>query len=558
MQKTCPQCRTAFEITESDFAFYEELSPVFHGRKYLIPPPTLCPMCRLQRRLSFRNQNFVYQRPSSLSGKAIFSRFTPDVPFPVVENDWWYGDQWDARSYGQEFDEHIPFFSQFLRLQRHVPHRTISIFQCENCDYCNNDIRSKNCYLVFNTTGAEDCLYCENCTKSKDCIDCTYCPASELCYDCALCERCYNLQSSECCEDCSSSCFLSHCNSCKDCFGCINLSHRQYCIFNEQKSEAEYREFLAKFPSSSFGARKRMREECLSRWISHPRPHAIVLNAESVTGDHILNSKNVSESFFVQDCEDVRYCFSLYEHVHSAQDFSFFGQDSELLYEAAQCGIHDVRVVFSFDSWDGNSDLFYCWMCTGCKYCFGCVGLQKMEYCIFNRQYTKEEYEERVLHIIGHMQKNGEWGEFFPMTFSPIPYNHSVAQRYFPLSKKEAADRGLVWYERETEDATQAVPASSLPDELPAQDEALIVKSERNGKTFRITSQEIKRYRTLRVPLPRITYDERMEDRITLLGGIRLYERQCAKTGKPILTTFAPNTPFPVWERSAYNKEFRG
>jgi len=32
-----------------------------------------------------------------------------------------------------------------------------------------------------------------------------------------------------------------------------------------------------------------------------------------------------------------------------------------------------------------------------------------MKYCILNKQYSKEEYEELVPKIIEHMQKTGEW-----------------------------------------------------------------------------------------------------------------------------------------------------
>jgi hypothetical protein len=31
------------------------------------------------------------------------------------------------------------------------------------------------------------------------------------------------------------------------------------------------------------------------------------------------------------------------------------------------------------------------------------------QYCILNKQYTKEEYEELVPKIIEHMKKTGEW-----------------------------------------------------------------------------------------------------------------------------------------------------
>jgi hypothetical protein len=71
------------------------------------------------------------------------------------------------------------------------------------------------------------------------------------------------------------------------------------------------------------------------------------------------------------------------------------------------------------------------------SYCFGCIGLHNNEqYCILNRQYTKEEYETLVPQIIEHMIQTGEWGEFFPASLSPFGYNETVAQEYFPLSRE--------------------------------------------------------------------------------------------------------------------------
>ena len=82
------------------------------------------------------------------------------------------------------------------------------------------------------------------------------------------------------------------------------------------------------------------------------------------------------------------------------------------------------------------------------------------------------------------------------------------------------------------------------------------MKSERSGRPFKITSQEIKRYRAFKVPLPRLTYDERMEDRAKILGGIKLFDRTCAKTGKPIRTTIPPESPWIVWDREEWEQEF--
>lgn len=60
--KVCKHCRASFPITDKDMEFYEKVSPVFAGKKYSIPTPTLCPDCRQQRRLAYRMERKLYKR----------------------------------------------------------------------------------------------------------------------------------------------------------------------------------------------------------------------------------------------------------------------------------------------------------------------------------------------------------------------------------------------------------------------------------------------------------------------------------------------------------------
>ncbi|TSC80470.1 MAG: Uncharacterized protein G01um101425_124 [Candidatus Peregrinibacteria bacterium Gr01-1014_25] len=485
----------------------------------------------------------------------MFSVYPTSVPFPVVPIEEWSGDGWDPLRYGRDVDLFQSFFSQFFALQREVPQPALTATRNENCEYCNNLSDNKNCYMVFNTSLAEDCMYCENAWGSRDCVECTHTRQSELCYDCTACTRCYALQSSEYCEDCQESTFLSLCRSCKHCFGCVNLRRREYCIFNEQKTRDEYEAFLHGFDARS----RRQRAEMDQRWrelcLRHPRPHAILRQTEDVSGNFILEAKDVHDSFFIQHGENLRHCFNLHEGIKDCRDYSLFGRRAELIYECATCGIDIQRLAFCYQCRAGSSDLLYCWHCDACEQCFGCVSLNHKKYCILNKQYTKEEYEALMPKLIEQMRQAGEWGEFFPLSRTPHPYNRSQAQRHFPLTKNQALEAGLTWHE-EPVSMTEAIDSSALPDSLPQTDDSMIVQSALSGRPFKITSQELKRYRQFNVPLPRMTYDERMEERAKKLGGIHLYDRACAKTGRPIRTTYPPESPFILWDRDVYEQEF--
>ena len=92
-------------------------------------------------------------------------------------------------------------------------------------------------------------------------------------------------------------------------------------------------------------------------------------------------------------------------------------------------------------------NILYSESCQSSKNCFGCVALKYGEYSIFNKQYTKEEYFKLKEKIIEHMKNGKEWGEFFPMKYSPFAYNESMANLSFPMTKEEIINLGLRFQE---------------------------------------------------------------------------------------------------------------
>ncbi|MDR2416416.1 MAG: hypothetical protein LBD75_07670 [Candidatus Peribacteria bacterium] len=68
-------------------------------------------------------------------------------------------------------------------------------------------------------------------------------------------------------------------------------------------------------------------------------------------------------------------------------------------------GEEDYHVAFSFMAFDAK-EMWYSMQCVqNVSHCFGCIGLRNKEYCIFNKQYTKAEYEKLVAEIIEQMQQ---------------------------------------------------------------------------------------------------------------------------------------------------------
>ena len=204
------------------------------------------------------------------------------------------------------------------------------------------------------------------------------------------------------------------------------------------------------------------------------------------------------------------------------------------------------------------SELNYCQHCFYSSYLFGCISLKRNKYCILNKQYNKEEYEQLVPKIIEHMKQTGEWGEFFPVAISPFAYNETVAQDYFPLSETEAIERGWRWkniQEPDFSDVKKKIAAEKLPENIAdIPDDILewaIVCAE-SGRLFKVQKGELVFYRKMRLPIPNFHPDVRHSKRMSLRNPRYLRSRNCQKCNVEIRTTYSPHQPEVVYCEQCY------
>lgn len=561
MQQTCANdwCGLPFEITDEDLAFYDKVSPIFNGKKFPVPPPTLCTECRQQRRLAWRNERNMYKRKCDFSGREIVSMYPPDSPFQVYEQDIWWSDRWNAKDFGRDFDFSKPFFEQFRALQLAVPRVALVNKQSENAHYTNHSGKNKNCYLSAVVFGCEDIYYSDwIIDHCRDCVDCSYLmEGCELCYETYYAWGSYGAFFCDFIRRCQNVWFCYDCMQCTDCFLCHNLRSKQYCIENQQYTKEEYERRMADIFPLSHAALTQQRENYLrmkERIAVHPATYHV--QSESCTGDLLFTSKNCVECFDSINMQDCRFCFDGID-LKDSMDIYHVGW-AELMYEchAIANGYRCIACHFTYD----NKNAMYCDCTQNSHDLFGCAGLNQSSFCILNKQYTKDAYEALVPKIITHMQKTGEWGEFFPLQFSPFGYNQSRAQEYHPLTKQEAASRLIPWsaYESPAPDAEKTVLAKLLPEfttEIPDDVLRWTIKCEISGKSFRLIKQELDFYRKTGLPVPRRHPDVRYQDRMALRNPRKLWERTCDKCEKSISSSYAPERPTIVYCEECYLKE---
>ncbi len=548
MEKSCSQCKVAFTPEPEDKKFCDQMG---------VPAPSQCPRCRLQRRLCERNTRNLYYRKCDKTGKQIVSQYHQNQPFPVYAQEVWMSDDWDPLSYGRDIDFTKPFFPQMKALFNAVPH--MALFNTpgtmENSEFNNCTAYLKNCYLICESDFAEDCYYSNLLKKCKNTVDSSVCYDDELCYECIDCIGCQRLQYSQDCQNCSDSYFLKNCQSCRDCIGCMNQRQKQYMICNAQYTKDQYEKFKKDFRLNTASGVAAIRKKAQEFFLQQPHKAMHGEKNDNVVGNYINNGKNVYRSFDMKDCEDCRHCARLSLNNKSCMDYNSWGDNSELVYSTSSCGDHCYFVRFCSNCIN-TQHTDHCVECFNSSNLFGCIGLRKKQYCILNKQYTKEEYEALVPKLIAHMEKGGEWGEYMPMDMSRFAYNEAFVMDQFPLTKEEVIKRGWRWYEQEEKEQYLGEDVA-LPETIGEVDDSVckrILRCAVTRKPYKIIPQELKFYRLLDIPLPRTCPDRRHQERQTKRNPYQLWERQCGKCKQAIQTTYAPERPEIVYCQDCYLK----
>ena len=101
-------------------------------------------------------------------------------------------------------------------------------------------------------------------------------------------------------------------------------------------------------------------------------------------GFDVLQSNNCSHVFDCKECKECIDCTELYQCqkcYDSVQSYKSFG-----LYYCDYCA--------------ACIECYFCLRCKELQNCFGCVNLENKQYCIFNKQYSKEEYTRKIQELL--------------------------------------------------------------------------------------------------------------------------------------------------------------
>ena len=225
-------------------------------------------------------------------------------------------------------------------------------------------------------------------------------------------------------------------------------------------------------------------------------------------------------------------------------DCSCVGFESELLYDLIS-GAHYYNCHFSASIFYGH-DLEYCVSCFNSSDSFGCISLKNHnKNVILNKRYSPAEYGELRGRIVEHMKGDGatrlgwgqEYGEFFPAAIAPFEYNRSMAVDYSPLERDEAIEKGYNWFDGDEKISEATGDAASC---------GLC------GKGYRMIPQELKFYKKIHVPEPKLCWACRLKRLIKSRKPNILFENNCKKCGAEILTSINKTESLEVYCEKCY------
>jgi len=346
------------------------------------------------------------------------------------------------------------FFKDFHDLYTRSPKANILHYGSnENCEFSDGSYGAKNCYLSFWAgRGVENALYStfvvNNCTNIID----SFCVAS----------NCDNIFSSKSVLESSNIFysvqihnsyniyFSSNLIGCKNCLFCDGLENQSYCIHNKQFSQEAYEEEK----KSILQDKKKFAE-----WYQKIHTNIGNLWSHNVTGKGITQSENIENGYYVTYAKDSKNVI-LYEG-GKTWSYNFYdgidiGLDAHDFYASCQAGTraHDVYCCVFI----GASHAYYCMHIDDtCSYCLGCVGLQNKQFCILNKQYTKEERFILANKIFEDMEKAWTLGQFFPGWMNPFYFNDTAAYLIDDSFSKEEVEKQ--WYMRRDDEIKVDIPA---------------------------------------------------------------------------------------------------
>jgi hypothetical protein len=544
--RVCQNCKKDFTIEIDDFSFYEKMKVLSPGLYF---------ECGMSRLTSLRNERIIYWNKCKKCGDKTMSLYHPDSDYIVYCHSCWWKDEWDGLNYGFDYDDSKLLIEQINNLQKKVPREAVIVLNSTNCDYGNNIRDSKDCYFCFLIAGSEHVFYSMWMVNSKDCMEDHKVVDSELVIYSVDVANSYKSAYLHDSSDCSFCYFSYDLKGCNNCLFCSNLRNKSYCFKNKQLTKEEYQKEFEKIFNGSFETFKKAIDEYKNIQITAIHRFSFSLKTTESIGNYLQNCNKSHWCFDGVNSQQVRNVASILYSKDSCFSYSVGTQPTENIFGG--CVIKGGAMIKNSFNIFNSSDCTWCDSMVSCNNCIGCVGLKKKEYCILNKQYSKDDYNK----ICKKIEEKGELSNFIEPLFSTFSYNETVAQDYYPLIKEEALQQKYRWQDDiPMTIGKETLNIKDLPDSIKdAKDDILnqILSCINCQRNYRIVPDEFSYLKDFNLPIPRECPQCRMTTRREMRLPFKLWHRKCMKEGcsNEFETSYAPERPEIVYCEKCYQQE---
>ena len=315
-----------------------------------------------------------------------------------------------------DYDSHLSVFEHLWKLFRSIKFPHVHHFVAtENGDYANYTSNVRNPYLSFHVTWDCDNVFYSLSTKIRSrniynsvmsWVDC------ENVYMSSCIVKWYNIFYSKSIENSANIWFSTWLIGCQECLFCNNFENQSYCIRNEQYTKEQY---------------EQKKKELLEHQGSFDERHLEMLT--TIWWD-------TSTMLWWSETENNLYSYN----VHRGKNIVFCGHDEWLTDVvdtfvvswgsncAGACSLGgDSEYIYCCVWLRRSFNMYYSYFCEMCTYCFGCVWLKNKTFCIFNKQYTKEERYVKIEEIFEDMEQQWIVWDFLPLSINPFYINDTAS-----------------------------------------------------------------------------------------------------------------------------------
>lgn len=546
-------CEGEFEINNEDITFLKMLK---------VPPPNFCPTCRRIRRTGYMGILQLFKRACDAPehSESMISIFPAECPFPVYDYKYFIGEEFDPFSYGVEYqaDESPVEVLYNLRKIFPVPSFLNRDPGSVNSEYSNGGRSTKNVYYAGGCFYSENVWYSSLVNKSKDVMDSRDLHKADHVYACMQSDNLYKTSFVYSSKDCTDSMFLFDCRNTNECFGCVGLRNAKHCVWNQQLSPDEYKEFMQSIYPLTREKIKDFLDKFKELIKTKPINASMNIGCENVDGVSLENCKNLSDVNLAENSENVRHADGLLSH-NTSMDVLFSGGNSSLLYSSVNVGSQSSHVKFSaYCKFCTNSEFIF--NCKNVDNCFMCFGLQDKSYCILNKQYSKEEYHKIVDEIKVEMMKRGEYADGVGLEFSPQPYNFSHGTISYPLPDEQIIKLGgFIASDPDINIGDMhVVSVADIPKTIEDTTDDILnvaIKCSVSGRSFKIIASELEFLRKMKIPIPEVHPSIRIKNLFSSLPlGIK-YRANCNKCNKEMYSLFNPKDGYNLYCEKCYQQE---